>query len=182
MPDPTILTADNAVAEVRLRATQRKSYGPPLTAVTDLQWAVVLADEVARTQLRERPFPLIRADRRYPRAAAPLRIPWSVAEHAYGAYAARYGKAQSLERLAERGGFGVEEMDALYPPWRDEVSEIERLRGALAYVDEALAEINDGDCNERDGSDGDPCGECQTCLVTALQIEVRRSIGGEQHG
>lgn len=46
-------------------------------------------------------------------------IPWSVAEDAYVAYAARYGDSQSLERLAERGGFGLGELDELVPGWRE---------------------------------------------------------------
>jgi hypothetical protein len=58
----------------------------------------------------------------------PLQIPWSVAEKAYGAYAREYGRGQSLERLAERGGFGWCEMDTLYPAWRDEVNELAALR------------------------------------------------------
>ena len=62
----------------------------------------------------------------------PLRIPWSVAEKAYCAYARLYGTQQSLERLAERGGFGGGEMDELYPAWRDETSEIVALRDKIA--------------------------------------------------
>lgn len=58
-------------------------------------------------------------------------IPWHIAQKAYGAYAAKYGTRQSLERLAERHGFGVGEMDELYPPWRDEVDENKRLRSAI---------------------------------------------------
>ena len=46
-------------------------------------------------------------------------IPWAVAELAYISYAQRSGSSQSLERLAERGGFGVEELDVLLPDWRD---------------------------------------------------------------
>ena len=33
-------------------------------------------------------------------------IPWWLAEIAYEYYSSLYGKGQSLERLAERGGFG----------------------------------------------------------------------------
>ncbi len=51
----------------------------------------------------------------------PTSIPWPVAEVAYREYARRYGTHQSLERLAERGGFGIEEMDDLHPGWRKEV-------------------------------------------------------------
>ena len=40
-------------------------------------------------------------------------IPWTVAEEAYKEYAAQHGKAQSLERLAERHGFGCSELAIL---------------------------------------------------------------------
>lgn len=36
-------------------------------------------------------------------------VPWEVADIAYKSYSARYGTSQSLERLAERAGFGWEE-------------------------------------------------------------------------
>lgn len=43
-------------------------------------------------------------------------IPWWLAEVAYREYARRYGTRQSLKRLAERGGFGREELlDLLHP-------------------------------------------------------------------
>ena len=37
-------------------------------------------------------------------------IPWWLAEEAYSFYASLYGSGQSLERLAERGGFGRREL------------------------------------------------------------------------
>ena len=37
-------------------------------------------------------------------------IPWWLAEEAYKFYSTKYGKEQSLERLAERGGFGRTEL------------------------------------------------------------------------
>jgi hypothetical protein len=37
-------------------------------------------------------------------------IPWEMAEMAYAEYSERYGTTQSLERLAERQGFGVYEI------------------------------------------------------------------------
>jgi hypothetical protein len=40
----------------------------------------------------------------------PCTIPWWLAEVAYRAYSAKFGTTQSLERLAERGGFGREEL------------------------------------------------------------------------
>lgn len=39
--------------------------------------------------------------------------------------------APSLERMAERGGFGPSEMDMFLPGWRDEVSEITSLRAEV---------------------------------------------------
>jgi hypothetical protein len=46
-------------------------------------------------------------------------IPWRVHGLAWEAYAKKYGRAQSAERLAERGGFGIGEMDEFLPGWRD---------------------------------------------------------------
>lgn len=40
----------------------------------------------------------------------PCTIPWWLAEIAYEYYSKRYGKDQSLQRLAQRGGFGREEL------------------------------------------------------------------------
>lgn len=37
-------------------------------------------------------------------------IPWWLAEVAYKYYSAKYGKDQSIERLAKRGGFGRGEL------------------------------------------------------------------------
>lgn len=46
------------------------------------------------------------------------RIPWATHEAAWRAYAAKYGRQQSAERIAERGGFGVVELDMFAPGWR----------------------------------------------------------------
>lgn len=67
-------------------------------------------------------------------AAHPLSIPWALAEEAYSVYAARFGSSQSLERLAERGGFAPSEMDELRPGWREAASEIERLKAEHAVL------------------------------------------------
>ena len=40
-------------------------------------------------------------------------IPMRIALEAYKEYAARYGTSQSLERLGERGGFGIYELAQL---------------------------------------------------------------------
>ena len=41
-------------------------------------------------------------------------IPWDLAEIIYEVYSAMYGTSQSLERLAERGGFGWAEVELLW--------------------------------------------------------------------
>lgn len=46
-------------------------------------------------------------------------IPWRVHGLAWEAYAKKYGSSQSAERIAERGGFGVGEMDEFLPGWRE---------------------------------------------------------------
>jgi len=40
-------------------------------------------------------------------------IPWWLAEIAYEFYASRYGRTQTLERLAQRGGFCPDELVGL---------------------------------------------------------------------
>lgn len=67
--------------------------------------------------------------------SGPRSIPWSVAEKAYAVYSARFGTYQSLERLAERGGFGWSEMDEFYPQWRSETDEIASLRARVAELE-----------------------------------------------
>ena len=52
-------------------------------------------------------------------ASSKIQIPWKVAERAYAEYSRRFGTYQSLERLAERGGFSEFEMDVFYPGWRE---------------------------------------------------------------
>ena len=62
--------------------------------------------EAANKALREdaRPFPM--------QDGPP--IPWSLAKIIYAGYSALFGTNQSLERLAERGGFGWSEVSGIY--------------------------------------------------------------------
>lgn len=63
-----------------------------------------------------RPFPIQQGGaHRDPHTRAvsypkPCTVPWWLAEVAYGAYVRRWGKEQTLERLAERGGCTREEL------------------------------------------------------------------------
>jgi hypothetical protein len=82
-------------------------------------------------QQQERRFPLLGTN-------GCVTIPWSVAEKAYKGYARIH--TQSLETLAERGGFAEEELDKYYPLWRDEVSEIKQLKMRVSELEALLAQ------------------------------------------
>lgn len=58
-----------------------------------------------------------------PLRTGPIPIPRVWAEEAYFEYARQYGTSQSLERLEERGGFGVEEVISLL------IDALDRARG-----------------------------------------------------
>jgi len=68
----------------------------------------------------------------------PTRIPWEIADLAYSVYCSRYGRDQTLERIAERGGFGVGEMDIFLPDWRERCSKMMELQAER----DRLQEIN----------------------------------------
>lgn len=67
------------------------------------------------TEVEERRAPVQGDDcwylpHRYPNAKPPGTIAWSEYLSIYEVYAKRYGRDQSPERLAERGGFGYAEI------------------------------------------------------------------------
>lgn len=86
---------------------------------------------------KARVFPII-ADLGGKVKAHPLRVPWSVAEKAFSVYSGLYGNEQSLDRLAERGGFHAGEMDMFHPTWREEAGEIADLTARLAAAESQL--------------------------------------------
>lgn len=47
---------------------------------------------------------------RFPILGEEITVSWSLAEDAYEAYVAEFGHRQSLERIAERGGFSRKEL------------------------------------------------------------------------
>ncbi len=52
-------------------------------------------------------------ERMFPMMGGPP-IPWSVAELIYERYAAVHGRSQTIERIAERGGFGWAEVEIIW--------------------------------------------------------------------
>lgn len=55
----------------------------------------------------------------------PSSCAWEIAEKAYANYVKRFGSQQSLERIAQRGGFSWLEMDDQYPAWREEEAKLQ---------------------------------------------------------
>ena len=66
------------------------------------------------------------------------RIPWSVHCKAWEGYSLQFGTRQSAERIAERGGFDIGEMDIYFPNWREESDEIPLLRKRIADLERRL--------------------------------------------
>lgn len=99
-------------------------------------------DQGADIALEARAKPLFRVINN---AKAPTHhpsIPWVIAQKAYAVYSTKYGTAQSLEKLNERGGLHSSELDELYPAWRTEVDELTALRArsesATAAIENAM--------------------------------------------
>ena len=68
-------------------------------------------------------------------ALGPIKIPWEIAEEAYGAYCREVGNNQSLERIAQRGGFYWDEMDWLLPGWRQRADLLLRYKEEIKVLD-----------------------------------------------
>lgn len=64
-------------------------------------------------------------------APHPTSVPWEIADLAWSVYSATYGREQTLERLAERGGFYPGEMDTFLPDWRERCDSRAELRAIL---------------------------------------------------
>ena len=92
--------------------------------------------------MAEKMFPIQVNYRDRDKAPFPTQVPWSVAEKAWSTYQAQYGTGQSLERMAERGGFSPGEMDMFHPKWREECEEIPRLKTALSALLKRYKEVH----------------------------------------
>ncbi len=81
-----------------------------------------------------------------PREVSPCRsVPWVMAEKAWGTYRARYGEGQTLERMAERGGFGWREFAYLYAGLDDYTATDAQRQAALDAVDPIRRQLEDSD-------------------------------------
>lgn len=72
-------------------------------------------------------------------------IPWAMHLRAYDAYRKKYSPQPEMINYEKgcRGGFGVSELDMFIPGWREELSELSRLRAANEKLAEALRECSD---------------------------------------
>lgn len=104
----------------------------------------------------------------------PPTIPWAIAEEAYAVYGSRWGTDQSLERLAERGGWTSSELDNFVPGWRERASEnaklrsdVERLQGELTELAELKArrDAAEESASRTDGGSSLSTGIHETILV-----------------
>lgn len=68
--------------------------------------------EIKALKDENRPFPIQKelGHLKDPWNGQACTIPWWLAQEAYAWYAHMYGTSQSLERIAERGGFGRAEL------------------------------------------------------------------------
>lgn len=71
------------------------------------------------------------------------KVTWEVAEVAYRTYSRRYGTRQSLERLAERGGFGVLEFCGYYRGGLPPEARSTNLEGIAGFVLSVVHELGD---------------------------------------
>jgi len=74
-------------------------------------------------------------------APHPLSIPWEIAELAYSVYLGDHYGSGTLERMAERGGFGPGEMDMFLPGWRDMVSGFTERDARIKELEEDYARV-----------------------------------------
>jgi len=89
-----------------------------------------LRADLARVEAeRERRFP-IQSDRGA--APHPTAIPWTIAELAYSVYTGRFGREQTIDMIASRGGFFATEMNLLLPDWRERCDALSRVTDQLA--------------------------------------------------
>lgn len=79
--------------------------------------------------------------KRFPVLGTGGSIPWAIAEEAYLDYSKRYGTDQSLERLAQRGGFAPDELDQHRPGWRPTTLLIDTLTAERDHARARVAEL-----------------------------------------
>jgi hypothetical protein len=121
-------------------------------------------------------------EKRAPVQGYRARIPWAMHLRAYDAYCKRYGRQDALIDLEGRncrGGFSVGELDVFIPGWRDELSEIAKLKGerddAFNAGLEAAAVCADNE-EELDGDPPWPMSQISIYVARAIVRATKKSI------
>lgn len=68
-------------------------------------------------------------------------IPWAMHLRAYDAYCKKHGEQQALIEGWCRGGFGTGELDMFIPGWRDELSELTKLKAERDQLAELMQKL-----------------------------------------
>ena len=124
-PTPDLIQrAETAAAEMRRSAKAIRGEHVGLNDIADANEEIANTIDALVDHLREPPklFPIAidYGTRKGEARPHPMKIPWHVAELAYTVYVRDHGgRGQSLERVAERGGFYASEMDMFLPDWRE---------------------------------------------------------------
>ena len=72
-------------------------------------------------------------------------IPWAMHLRAYDAYCKKHGGQQALIEGWCRGGFCTEELDVFLPGWRDELSELTKLKAERDQLAEIVRGLTTAD-------------------------------------
>ncbi len=110
--------------------------------------------------LRSRPFPIL---------GNLGHISWALADEAYPAYSEDGGRGQTIERMAQRGGWSPGELDEYRPGWRPVE---QKIRGLTEWIDQATQllrtipdNLHEAECKMRVGERIDSC----TCYCKPLR-------------
>lgn len=106
-----------------------------LEAAAGPSWSLRSAIDILAREVERLESTSLSADKPFPMQDGPA-IPWSLAERIYEVYTDVCGQDQTLERLAERGGFGWAEIPILrrdyfrkhsrFPDWDERTEPIAR--------------------------------------------------------
>lgn len=96
--------------------------------------AVALVLQALKRLMATPPAPAEPVVRMFPMQHPEMPITWAQAEIIYAGYSAMYGKQQSLERMAQRGGFGWGEVGVIYkdPVGQNAIDKAIRAHGIAA--------------------------------------------------
>lgn len=139
--------SDDALAKLAALSQKRTLVGDEVDRLMRAIPALIDTVKALKAQLEQ-----LKRPRLFPIQSGAPAVRWELAQKAYTTYADLFGTSQSLERLAERGGFGLEEFSCLYlghdPRCKHSGKCVAEVESQIGYVDlqsqlEALKEENE---------------------------------------